>query len=181
VSGAASDAALIRAARDGDVPAIHAIYAHHVLNGFGSFEETPPDMAEIARRRSDFVARGLPYLVAEADGRVAGYAYASPFRPRSAYRFTVENSIYVDPAAGRRGIGRLLLAELIRQCTALGYRQMVAVIGDSRNTASIRLHAAAGFRDAGRLVSVGRKQGRWLDSVLMQRALGDGDRTTPPG
>ncbi|MGH7002485.1 MAG: GNAT family N-acetyltransferase [Alphaproteobacteria bacterium] len=171
---------LIRDARDADMPAIHAIYAHHVANGFGSFEEMPPDLAELTRRRTDFLARGLPYLVAELEGRVAGYAYVSPFRPRSAYRFTVENSIYVDPAATRRGLGRRLLAALIAQCTALGFRQMVAVIGDSQNSSSIRLHEALGFRHAGRLVSVGRKKGRWLDCVLMQLTLGPGDTTEPP-
>jgi L-amino acid N-acyltransferase YncA len=171
---------VIRAAVDADIPAIQAIYAHHVLNGFGSFEEVPPDQAELARRRADFVGRGLPYLVAALDGRVVGYAYAAPFRPRSAYRFTVENSIYVDPAAARRGVGRRLLAELIRQCTALGFRQMVAVIGDSHNASSIKLHEALGFRHAGRLVSVGRKRGRWLDSVMMQLTLGEGDTAEPP-
>ena len=159
---------------------IQAIYAHHVAHGFGSFEEVAPDIAELTRRRADFVSRGLPYLVAEVDGRVVGYAYASPFRPRSAYRFTVENSIYVDPAATRRGVGRSLLAALIAECTALGFRQLVAVIGDSQNASSIRLHEALGFRHAGRLVSVGRKKGRWLDSVLMQLTLGPGDTAEPP-
>lgn len=173
--------ASIRASRDSDMTAIQAIYAHHVANGFGSFEEVPPDVAELARRRADYVGRGLPYLVAEIEGRVVGYAYVAPFRPRSAYRFTVENSIYVDPAATRRGLGRMLLAALIAQCTAQGFRQMVAVIGDSQNASSIRLHEALGFRHAGRLVSVGRKKGRWLDSVLMQLTLGPGDTTEPPG
>ncbi len=189
---------VIRDSRDGDLPAIQAIYAHHVETGFGSFEETPPDVPELARRRADHLARGLPYLVAElagpagaagradaerpADtgGRVVGYAYAAPFRPRSAYRFTVEDSIYVDPAAARRGIGRRLLAELIRRCTALGCRQMVAVIGDSRNASSIRLHEALGFAHAGRFRAVGRKHGRWLDIVMMQLTLGEGDTTDPP-
>ena len=172
--------AAIRDSRDSDLAAIQAIYAHHVLHGFGSFEETPPDQTEIARRRADFLARKLPYLVAELDSRVVGYAYVAPFRPRSAYRFTVENSIYVDPAAARRGIGRRLLAELIRQCTAQGFRQMVAVIGDSQNASSIKLHEALGFTHAGRLASVGRKRGRWLDSVMMQLTLGPGDTTEPP-
>lgn len=172
--------AVIRDSRDSDLAAIHAIYAHHVLNGFGSFEETPPDQAALALRRADYLERKLPYLVAELDGRVVGYAYVAPFRPRTAYRFTVENSIYVDPAAARRGIGRRLLAELIRQCTALGFRQMLAVIGDSQNASSIKLHEALGFRLAGRLASVGRKRGRWLDCVMMQLTLGEGDRTEPP-
>ena len=177
---AKTEPVLVRAARDADMAAIQRIYAHHVLTGFGSFEEEPPDLAEIVRRRADYLARNLPYLVAEADGRVLGYAYVSPFRPRSAYRFTVENSIYVDPAAGGRGIGRRLLSELIAQCTARGFRQMVAVIGDSRNAGSIRLHERLGFKHAGRLASVGRKRGRWLDSVMMQLALGPGDTTEPP-
>lgn len=172
--------AVIRPSREADMAAIQAIYAHHVMNGFGSFEEVPPDAAELTRRRADYVARGLPYLVAELDGKVVGYAYVAPFRPRSAYRFTVENSIYVDPAATRRGLGRKLLATLIAQCTALGMRQMVAVIGDSQNASSIRLHESLGFRHMGRLAAVGRKKGRWLDSVLMQLPLGPGDSTEPP-
>jgi phosphinothricin acetyltransferase len=171
---------VIRASRDADMEAVQRIYAHHVLDGFGSFEEEPPDLAELMRRRADYLARGLPYLVAEAEGRILGYAYAGPYRTRSAYRYTVENSIYVDPAAARRGVGRRLLAELIRQCTALGCRQMIAVIGDSQNAASIRLHEALGFQHAGNLRAVGRKKGRWLDSVMMQLSLGDGDRTDPP-
>jgi len=174
-------AVLIRPARDADMPAIQASYAHHVLNGFGSFEEAAPDVAELTRRRAEYLARGLPYLAAEIEGRVVGYAYVSPFRPRSAYRYTVENSIYVDPAVTRRGIGRKLLMALIGQCTALGYRQMVAVIGDSQNASSIRVHESCGFRHAGRLLSVGRKRGRWLDTVLMQLTLGPGDTTDPPG
>jgi phosphinothricin acetyltransferase len=177
----AMDDVVIRPARDADMTAIQAIYAHHVLNGFGSFEEVPPDVAELMRRRADYLARGLPYLTAEIGGRVVGYAYVSPFRPRSAYRFTVENSIYVDPTTTRRGIGRKLLTALIAQCTALGYRQMVAVIGDSQNASSIRVHESCGFRHAGRLLSVGRKRGRWLDTVLMQLTLGPGDTTDPPG
>lgn len=173
-------AVLVRAAREADMAAVQRIYAHHVLHGFGSFEEEPPDLAEIMRRRADYLARGLPYLVAELDGRIVGYAYAGPYRTRSAYRYTVENSIYVDPAATGRGIGRRLLAELIAQCTALGFRQMIAVIGDSRNTSSIKLHEALGFKLAGNLRAVGRKRGRWLDSVMMQLTLGAGDRTDPP-
>jgi phosphinothricin acetyltransferase len=170
---------VVRSSRDTDVEAIQAIYAYHVLNGFGTFEEVPPDRDEIARRRAEYVARDLPYLVAEVDGQVVGYAYVAPFRPRSAYRHTVENSVYVDPAAMRRGVGFQLLGALIDRCIEKGYRQMVAVIGDSQNTASIRLHEAVGFMHAGKLLSVGRKKGRWLDSVLMQRTLGDGDRTEP--
>ena len=170
----------IRPSREADMPAVQRIYAHHVMHGFGSFEEEPPDLAELMRRRSEYLSRRLPYLVAELDGHIVGYAYAGPYRTRSAYRFTVENSIYVDPAATRHGIGRKLLAELIAQCTALGYRQMIAVIGDSENAGSIKLHEALGFKPAGNLRSVGRKKGRWLDSVMMQLSLGDGDRTDPP-
>ena len=162
------------------MPAIQRIYAHHVMHGFGSFEEEPPDLAELMRRRGDYLSRRLPYLVAELSGRVVGYAYAGPYRTRSAYRFTVENSIYVDPAQTGRGIGRKLLSELIAQCTALGYRQMIAVIGDIENTASIKLHEALGFNLSGIFRSVGRKRGRWLDSVMMQLALGAGDKTDPP-
>lgn len=171
---------LIRPASDDDMPAVHSIYAHHVLHGLGSFEETPPDLAEIAARRNEYLARGLPYLVAEDDGEICGYAYAAPFRPRSAYRHTVEDSIYVAPNANRRGIGSALLADLIDQCTDLGYRQMVAVIGDSGNRASIRVHERLGFRHAGLLQAVGFKFGRWVDSVMMQRPLGPGATNLPP-
>jgi phosphinothricin acetyltransferase len=170
---------VIRASREADMPAVQRIYAHHVMHGFGSFEEEPPDLAELMRRRSEYLSRRLPYLVAELDGRIVGYAYAGPYRTRSAYRFTVENSIYVDPGATGRGIGRRLLGELVAQCTAMGFRQMVAVIGDSQNANSIKLHEALGFKFAGNLRSVGRKKGRWLDSVLMQLALGEGDTTEP--
>ena len=171
--------AVIRASAEADVPAIQAIYAHHVLTGLASFEEVPPDPAEIARRRAEITGRGLPHLVAELEGRVAGYAYAGPYRARVAYRFTVEDSVYVAPEATGRGLGSLLLAALIRDCEAWGARQMVAVIGDSGNLGSIRLHARAGFREAGTLKSVGFKLGRWVDSVLMQRPLGPGDGTLP--
>lgn len=170
---------VIRPSREADMPAVQRIYAHHVMHGFGSFEEEPPDLAELMRRRADYLSRRLPYLVAEVNGRIVGYAYAGPYRARTAYRYTVENSIYVDPAHARHGVGRKLMAELIAQCTALGFRQMVAVIGDSANAASIRLHEAMGFVHAGNLRAVGRKRGRWLDSVMMQRALGEGDTTEP--
>ena len=174
-----SGATVIRASRPGDVPALAALYAHHVLNGLASFEIAPPDAGEIARRREEVLARGLPYLVAEAGGVVAGYAYAAPYRSRPAYRYTLEDSVYVDPAAARRGIGRALLDALIEACAALGYRQMIAVIGDSGNAASIGLHAACGFARIGVLPSVGFKHGRWVDSVLMQRALGPGGAVAP--
>lgn len=170
---------IVRAAEERDLAAIVAIYAHHVLHGFGSFEEVPPDAGEMARRRGDVVAKGFPYLVAELDGRVVGYAYASAYRPRIAYRFSVEDSIYVAPDAPRRGIGRALLENLIARCSGLGYRQMVAVIGDTQNTGSIALHAALGFRVVGTLPSIGFKHGRWVDSVFMQRPLGPGDSSLP--
>ena len=171
----------LRPSEDTDLERIQGIYAHHVLTGLGSFEEVPPDLAEMARRRSATLALGLPYLVAEVEGRVVAFAYAAPYRTRSAYRHTVEDSIYVDVEWVRRGIGHALLAELIGRCTALGYRQMVAVIGDSGNAASIALHAGLGFARIGLLPSVGCKFGRWVDSVLMQRALGPGDGEGPPG
>ena len=173
--------AVVRASAEADVPAIQAIYAHHVLTGLASFEEVPPDPAEIARRRAEITGRGLPHLVAEVEGRVAGYAYAGPYRARVAYRFTVEDSVYVAPEATGRGLGSLLLAALIRDCEAWGARQMVAVIGDSGNLGSVRLHARAGFREAGTLRAVGFKLGRWVDSVLMQRPLGQGEETLPNG
>jgi len=181
MEGAAAARARIRVrpAEREDVPAIQAIYAHHVLHGVASFEEVPPDVAEMDRRRSDILARGLPYLVAERDGVVRGYAYAGPYRTRPAYRYTVEDSVYVAPDAAGQGIGRALLAEVIARCAALGARQMVAVIGDSGNTGSIRLHESLGFQRAALLQSVGFKLGRWVDSVMMQLPLGEGDSTLP--
>ena len=171
----------VRDSTEADLDAIEAIYAHHVTHGLGSFEETPPSRQELGRRRADVLARGLPYLVAmDGSGRVLGYAYAGPYRTRSAYRHTVENSVYVAPAAARRGVGRRLLAALIARCEALGLRQMVAVIGDSGNAGSIGLHESLGFRRVGTLEAIGWKHGRWVDSVLMQRALGAGGNT-PPG
>ena len=152
------------------------IYAHYVLRGTATFEEVAPSDEEMGRRYNKTAAQGLPWLVAEANGAVAGYAYASRFHERSAYRFTLEDSVYVDPEHHRRGAGRALLAELITRCEALGYRQMIAAIGDSGNHASIGLHRALGFRDVGVYGSVGLKFGRWLDVVLMQRSLGEGDR-----
>jgi phosphinothricin acetyltransferase len=174
---------VIRPSRDDDLPAIRDIYAHHVLTGLASFEVDPPDLEEMARRRADVLARGLPHLVAERAGpegpRILGYAYAGPYRTRPAYRLTLENSIYVAPDAVRGGVGRGLLAALIDLCEADGYRQMIAVIGDSGNAGSIGLHAALGFRQVGLLPSIGFKFGRWVDSVLMQRALGPGDEALP--
>lgn len=170
----------IRDATDADMPAIQAIYAHHVTHGLGSFEEIPPDLNEMIRRRADVLSRGLPYLVAaDRDGRVLGFSYAAPFRLRTAYRFTVEDSIYVAPAAVGQGIGARLLKVLIARTTKLGYRQMIAVIGDSGNRRSIRTHTSQGFRKAAVLEGIGFKLGRWVDSVLMQRPLGPGNRRKP--
>lgn len=163
---------LFRDSTDADAPAILGIYAHYVRHTTASFETEPPDAGEIARRRAEILAVGLPWLVAEADGVVTGYAYASRYRPRMAYRFTVEDSIYIHPQYAGRGIGSELLGRLIAACEAWGSRQMIAVIGGSDNTASIRLHSRFGFRHAGTLNAVGYKFDRWVDSVLMQRALG---------
>ncbi|MFY9510166.1 MAG: N-acetyltransferase family protein [Rubrivivax sp.] len=169
----------VRPSTDTDLPAITAIYGHNVLHGTGTFELEPPDTADMARRRADVLAKGLPWLVAEAGGQLLGYAYANHFRPRRAYRFCLEDSIYLAPEAQRRGVGRLLLAELIARCEAAGARQMLAVIGDSANAGSIGVHRALGFEHTGVLKSAGWKFGRWLDVVLMQRQLGTGDTTTP--
>jgi L-amino acid N-acyltransferase YncA len=162
---------VIRAAEPADVAAITRIYAHAVRFGTASFEIEPPDEAEMARRQRALLDGGFPYLVAESDGAVLGYAYAGPYRPRPAYRFSVENSVYVAPDAHRRGIGRALLDRLIAEAQARGFRQMIAVIGDSDQAASIALHHAAGFRLVGTIAAVGFKHGRWLDSVLMQLEL----------
>jgi phosphinothricin acetyltransferase len=169
----------LRPAVAADIEAIRAIYAHHVRHGLATFEEAAPDASEMARRREEIVARGLPYLVAEAEGRVLGYAYAAPYRARSAYRFVVEDSIYLEPQAQRRGIGRALLVRLIAETEAAGARQMLAVIGDSGNAGSIGLHQALGFAHVGTFRAVGFKLGRWVDTVMMQRPLGEGDRTLP--
>lgn len=170
---------LIRPSDPDDVAAITAIYADSVLAGTGTFELVAPGADEMARRRADVSAKGLPWLVAERDGAVLGYAYANHFRPRRAYRFCLEDSIYLRQDARGQGVGRLLLAELVERCTALGARQMLAVIGDAANTGSVRLHAALGFKPAGVLESAGWKFERWLDVVLMQLRLGDGDTSAP--
>ena len=171
----------VRPVETADIDAIQRIYAHHVLHGLASFEETPPDAAELGRRWRAIADAGLPYLCAlDGDARtIRGYAYAGPYRPRSAYRFTVEDSVYVAPEAAGRGYGRALLRALIGICTELGKRQMVAVIGDSGNEASIGLHRACGFDLVGTFNAIGYKHGRWVDSVLMQRVLGPGDDTLP--
>jgi L-amino acid N-acyltransferase YncA len=169
----------IRPSRDADLPAITAIYGYHVLHGVASFEEVPPDEAEIARRRGEIVKRGLPYLVAERAGRVIGYCYAGPFRPRVAYRFTVEDSVYVEAGEIGRGLGRALLEQVIARCGELGYRQMVAVIGGRETLGSIRLHERLGFAPIGVLPAVGFKFDRWIDIIMMQRELGPGADTPP--
>ncbi len=169
----------IRDAKPDDLRRVQAIYGHHVLNGLASFEEAPPDLAEIERRYRDTRARGLPYLVIELDGAVRGYAYAGPYRGRPAYRYALENTVYIEPGFGRRGAGGALLSELIARCEGLGYRRMIAVVGDSANEASIGLHERLGFRRCGLVPSVGFKFGRWVDSVLLERPLGPGDSTLP--
>jgi L-amino acid N-acyltransferase YncA len=169
----------IRPATPADIPAITRIYAHAVREGTASFELDEPDEAEMARRMASLLDGGFPYIAAQANGAVLGYAYAGPYRLRPAYRFTVEDSIYLAPESQRRGIGRRLLDELITRSQACGHRQMIAVIGDSANTGSIELHRAAGFTMVGTFADVGFKFGRWLDSVLMQRAIGPGASTLP--
>jgi L-amino acid N-acyltransferase YncA len=169
----------IRTAEDRDTATITAIYARHVLHGSASFETAPPDIAEMARRRHGCLEGGFPHLVAEQDGVVVGYAYAGAYRPRAAYRDTVEDSIYLHPDAAGRGIGSKLLVALIQACEERGFRQMVAVVGDSGNAASIGIHERHGFRRVGTLEAVGHKHGQWLDIVLLQRRLGPGN-TVPP-
>jgi len=169
----------IRPTSVADLPSITEIYEHAVREGTATFELVPPNLAEMTRRFQALVDSGFPYLVAELDGDVAGYAYASSYRPRPAYRFTVENSVYLRPAIHRRGVGRQLLERLIAECEARGFRQMIAVIGDSANAASIGVHAACGFQMIGTHPGVGLKFGRWLDTVMMQRELGEGAKTVP--
>ena len=165
----------VRASEEHDLASITAIYSHHVLNGLATFETESPDESEMARRRAQIVTHGLPFLVAERDGRVVGYAYAAPYRARPAYRYTLEDSIYIENDILGQGAGRALLDALIVACARAGYRQLIAVIGDSANKASIGLHAACGFKRAGILHDVGFKFGRWVDSVFMQRELGEGN------
>jgi len=172
---------LLRPSNAADLGAVRDIYAHAVTQGTGTFELEVPDAAEMARRRGEVLDKGLPWLVAEQDGQVLGYAYANHFRPRPAYRFSVEDSVYLLPEAQGRGIGRVLLAELLDRCQAAGARQMLAVIGDSANLGSIGVHRSLGFEPCGTLRSVGWKFGRWLDVVLMQRPLGVGDSTPAAG
>ncbi len=170
---------LIRASRDADLPAITAIYGHHVLHGTGTFETEPPSVADMTTRRADVLAKGLPYLVAEVDGKVAGFAYCNWFKPRPAYRFSAEDSVYVAHDVHGKGLGRALLAELAAQAERAGVRKLIAVIGDSNNKGSVGVHRAAGFTDVGVLKSCGWKFGQWLDVVMMEKPLGFGDRTPP--
>ena len=173
------NAVSLRTAASADIAAITRIYADAVARGTASFELEPPDVAEMARRQQALMTRNFPYIVAELAAAVVGYAYAGPYRDRRAYDWCVEDSLYIAPEFHRKGIGRLLLTRLVAESEALGFRQMIGVIGDSANTASIAVHAAVGFRLIGNFQSIGFKHGRWLDTVLMQRALGSGD-TLPP-
>ena len=172
---------VVRPAALADLPAVTEIYEHAVRYGTATFELIPPDLVEMTRRFNALVDGGFPYFVAECDGAVAGYAYAGPYRPRPAYRFTVENSIYLAPASHRRGIGLQLMRRLIAECEARGFRQMIAVIGDSANAGSIGIHTRCGFQMIGTHPNVGLKFGRWLDTVMMQLALGEGATTVPSG
>jgi len=170
---------VIRASAAADLPSITAIYCWNVLNGTGTFELDAPDLAEMTRRRDDVLSKGLPWLVAEREGQILGYAYANHFRPRRAYRFCLEDSIYLSEAARGQGVGKLLLTELLKQCEALGARQMLAVIGDSANVGSIGVHRSLGFEHTGLLKASGWKFDAWRDVVLMQRALGAGNSLPP--
>ncbi|MBG9390344.1 GNAT family N-acetyltransferase [Caenimonas aquaedulcis] len=169
----------LRPSEDRDLPAITAIYRHHVLHGTGTFETDPPSEADMAARRADVLGKALPYLVAEDGGQVVGFAYCQWFKPRPAYRFSAEDSIYLHPDAAGKGVGKALLAELERQATAAGIRKLIAVIGDSGNLGSVGVHRACGFNPVGTFKSCGWKFGRWLDVVLMEKFIGEGD-TTPP-
>lgn len=172
---------IVRAACEADAPAVAAIYGHHVLHGFGTFEEVPPSDAEIAARIAGVLRHGLPYFVAEDATRVLGFAYAAPFRPRAAYRYTAEDSVYVHPDHLGEGIGKALVAQVIAACEAMGLRQLVAIIGDSANAGSIGLHRSLGFVQTGVGAALGYKHGRWVDIVQMQKALNGGDASAPSG
>jgi phosphinothricin acetyltransferase len=169
----------VRDAVDDDMAAVEAIYAHNVLHGRASFEETPPTLAEMLERRRGVLAMGIPYLVADVGGEIAGYSYATSYRPRPAYRFTIEDSVYVADSFHGRGIGAALLGKLVERCNTGPWRQMLAIIGDSGNASSIAVHRRLGFEHVGTLKSVGFKLGVWTDTVLMQRALGPGDAAPP--
>ena len=169
----------IRPSLESDLPAITAIYGHHVLHGTGTFETTPPTESEMAARRADVLAKGLPWLVLEEGGRVLGYAYCQWFKPRPAYRFSAEDSIYMHSDAAGKGLGRALLAELMKQAEAAGVRKLIAVIGDSGNAASVGVHKALGFEAVGTIRNCGWKFERWLDIVIMDKAIGEGAATRP--
>lgn len=169
----------IRPSRDQDLPAITAIYAHHVLNGTGTFETIPPTAEDMATRRADVLGKELPYLVAEEDGRILGFAYCTWFKPRPAYRYSAEDSIYMADGERGRGAGKQLLTALAQEAQAAGVRKLIAVIGDSANLGSVRVHEAVGFTPVGVLKSCGWKFGKWLDVVLMEKPLGLGDTTSP--
>ncbi|MBA2963867.1 MULTISPECIES: GNAT family N-acetyltransferase [Ramlibacter] len=171
----------IRPSRDTDLPAITAIYGHHVLHGTGTFETTPPTEADMAARRADVLAKGLPWLVAEDAGRILGYAYCQWFKPRPAYRYSAEDSIYLHPDAAGQGLGKQLLAALVTQAEATGVRKLIAVIGDSANTGSVGVHRSLGFTPVGTIASCGWKFDRWLDIVLMEKSIGAGDSTPAEG
>jgi L-amino acid N-acyltransferase YncA len=170
---------LIRPSRDEDIPAITAIYAHHVLHGTGSFETDPPSVADMTARRADVLSKGLPYLVAEQDAKIVGFAYGNWFKPRPAYRYSVEDSIYLAPGLQRKGLGRALLAELLARCEAVGIRKVMAIVGDSANAGSVGVHRSLGFTPVGTIDACGWKLGAWRDIVIMQKTLGPGS-TEPP-
>ena len=170
---------LIRPSSDADLPAITAIYAYHVLHGTGSFETEPPSVADMMARRADVLSKGLPYLVVEQDGKIAGFAYGNWFKPRPAYRYSVEDSIYMAPELQGKGLGRALLAELMARFEAVGIRKVMAIVGDSANTGSVGIHLALGFTQVGIVDSCGWKFGAWRDIVIMQKTLGLGN-TQPP-
>ena len=169
----------IRPSTEDDIPAISAIYAHHVLTGTGTFETTPPTEDDMRNRRADVLAKGLPYLVAEIEGKVAGFAYCNWFKPRPAYRFSAEDSIYLAPEAHGKGLGKLLLTELMAQAERCGVRKLIAVIGDSANAGSIGVHTSCGYAQVGVIAACGWKFDRWLDIVLMEKAIGAGHSAPP--
>ena len=174
-----SSMSLIRPSRSEDIPAITAIYAHHVLHGTGTFETEAPGVNDMTARRSDVLSKGLPYLVAEQDGKIVGFAYGNWFKPRPAYRYSVEDSIYLAPDLHRKGLGRALLAELLARCEAVGIRKVMAIVGDSANAGSVGVHLALGFTQVGLIEACGWKFGAWRDIVIMQKTLGAGN-TEPP-
>ena len=170
---------LIRPSRDEDIPAITAIYGHHVLHSTGTFETEPPSVTDMVTRRADVLSKGLPYLVAEQDGKIVGFAYGNWFKPRPAYRFSVEDSIYLAPDLHGKGLGRALLAELLARLETVGIRKAMAVIGDSANEGSVGVHRSLGFTEVGTIASCGWKFGAWRDIVIMQKGIGAGDSAPP--